>query len=67
MKKIRVEKELQKEIQTIVDQINRKGIHTGQYIDILWAEPGIMYSFKCSMSGHWKAVKSAGDWLVTKQ
>lgn len=67
MKKIRVEKEVQKEIQAVVDQISRKGITTGRYIDVIWAEPGIMYTFKCSMSGHWKAIKTAGEWLVTKQ
>lgn len=66
MKRIRVEKELQKEIKTIVDQISRKGIKTGQNIDVIYAEPGIMYSFKCSMSGHWKAVKSSGEWFITK-
>jgi hypothetical protein len=67
MKRIRVDMDVQHEIKAIVDQISRRGIKTGQNIDILWAEPGTMYSFRCSMSGHWKAVKLAGEWLVTKQ
>lgn len=65
--KIRLDRELEKEVKEIVEQVKRTGVHTGSQIDILWAEPGIMWSFKCSMSGYWKAIKIAGHWSLTKQ
>ena len=65
--RVRLEKELEKEVKEILEQVKRTGVHVGRNVDILWAEPGIMWSFKCSMSGYWKAVKIAGHWSLTKQ
>jgi hypothetical protein len=67
MAKIKISKQTKQEIEEITEQLKRQGTNVGSEVELLWLEPGMMYTFICSRGGHWKAVKSTDQWFITKQ
>ena len=66
MAKINLSKECKQEITEITEQLKRKGINIGVDVEVYWAEPGMMYSFRCSKGNYYKSIKTSGEWLITK-